>query len=111
MTQRPIRFRVWDSSRKQMRYDIEKYAQEMEETAFDIITAGFSDVVVEQLTGLKDKTGKEIYFGDRVKDEGNNVREVIFWRGEVVAKGYDDDYLPVYHNLDSLEVIGNIHES
>ena len=77
------------------------------------------EVTVEQCTGLKDKNGKEIYGGDRIKIEGSDtIYEVEYGRGVWVARFGDEsgDNICLYHytRKDTVlyaEVIGNIHEN
>lgn len=126
---REIKFRVWDSDLKKMRYlnsthDIIEFDEKGIGQYHNLQTGygeWFGDLM--QYTGLKDKNGKEIYEGDIVKcfidDEYHDLIveydcgafSTTYHKGDlykisdylyrVLTKNYNEDY----------EVIGNIYES
>ena len=97
-----------------------------EDGKFDIGIDGYADLFtsdecdIEQFTGLIDKNGKEIYEGDICKvsckffDIKNQTSKVIFKNGCFCFQyGCTDDYVKTFNawDLNSIEVIGNIHEN
>lgn len=120
---RVLKFRAWDKENEEYRngydvllkYDgsaISRYALGALDTDMPV------NVIIEQYTGLKDKNGKEIYEGDRIKIEGSDsVYTVEYGRGVWVARFGDEsgDNICLFHYVQKnmvlyAEVIGNIHE-
>lgn len=116
-----LKFRAWDTVMKQFinvnfcisgAGDIYELQQDKETLWLSAI--GRNDrYVVQQYTGLKDKTEKEIYEGDIIKSwysrdmSGRDIVEVIYpVEFEVHSETAEFD-IPFIHNA---EVIGNIYE-
>lgn len=128
MKQREIKFRAWDTQRKEMIYGVgiaptSKVHDFSASTGSDgtTITANReeSHYILMQFTGLLDKNGKEIYEGDIVKYPPSNknywgqfVGEVSFGGEKIMQCGFVVLGLNSYWSLNSnVEVIGNIYEN
>lgn len=115
---RTIKFRAWDKLSKEMRNDAEY--------ALATCLANPNDFELMQFTGLKSKSGKEIYEGDIIRvPYGKRFRlfEIAwdkedrtpsFWGYCLTEPRKDEsyrlgDHFEVLH--EDGEIIGNIHEN
>lgn len=105
---REIKFRAFDKSFKIMSKPFQGElvnAQDQIHSLTELLRR--NDVwEVMQFTGLKDKTGKEIYEGDIVTSDTYNILKPVFW-------GYSGwEPFEYYMTLieEDFEVIGNIYE-
>lgn len=112
---REIKFRAWNKKGKCW-ITFGGVIYRYENGTLDIVDS--DNLIYEQYTGLKDKNGKEIYEGDRIKIEGSDtIYTVEYGRGVWVARFGDEsgDNICLFHYVQKdtvlyAEVIGNIHE-
>ncbi len=120
-----IKFRAWDTIDKQMRYfdlmDIHcckwhfSKWKDSEGTACELDDKVRYPDELMMFTGLKDKTGKEIYEGDVCRN-GDWEADALGWAERVEKVVYEEEegsfrgWNPCEQGL-KCEVIGNIHEN
>jgi uncharacterized phage protein (TIGR01671 family) len=105
---REIKFRAWNKRRKKMDYcgDLywfeENYVRDSDDNYW----------ILMQYTGLKDKSGVEIYEGDIIQNEYGSKMVVKYKEiqesDDMTAPGIGYQF---YTYTEEMEVIGNIHEN
>lgn len=103
-----LKFRAWDGKKM-----IDDVIPTSETSIIELFESEWQETevkAVEQYTGLKDKNGKEIFEGDLVAYEKDNIASVRFEYGGFYpfVEPYNDFGCP---SGKEVEVIGNIHES
>jgi len=110
---RTIKFRAWDTERKQWHYFVIKPTKENKDTTISFGSPIYNDLKKQlenwgQYTGLKDSKGVEIYEGDILQSE--YVRST---GTKVIKYNIDHNFsgFGFIENLDTSKVIGNIYEN
>jgi hypothetical protein len=104
---REIKFRAWDTKNNEMRSwdDISRNWTMLE-------LERQSNCIIMQSTGLKDKSGKDIWEGDILGGDFNREYSEVFFN-EKWAQFMTRSHISTgsLNKIDHLEVIGNIYEN
>lgn len=115
-----LKYRVWDKERKCFFNDDEVVIYPNGEESFFNADYDFTECVVEQCTGLKDKNGKLIYEGDiieltQARNKGWMLRgtrlEIKYSIDRYCGFGFDYGYALTEKCAKNCIVIGNVHEN
>ena len=121
---RPIKFRAWDTKRKKM-----FSAEEMGRDQLTLSTDGrgfinvhgtstrlstfLTHLIPEQFTGIRDKSGKEIYANDTMQSKDGLRKYVVTWnkaQGYWYLNGLGGPWAVNTPMWEDYEVIGTIHD-
>lgn len=110
---REIKFRAWDVNNQKFIY-LELLTGVFHPVySHELLEKGQNLSSWSQYTGLKDKTGKEIYEGDCFMDEEDGTYDYVIWNK--VSAGWTTN---IWYSVGefaeqapTLEIIGNIYEN
>lgn len=114
---RELKFRAWDKVLKKMLFDADPFVIHVSGSNEPLLaeTHRNEDCIFEQYTGLKDRSGKEIYIGDIVSKHHEDIIGKVVQNpsGEyrIAWIGVFGSDSSLYDNRPLCEVIGNIHET
>lgn len=115
-----FKFRAWSKRIEKFIYNIQDVGVDFSIECWEDCFGDFlnnENYIIEQCTSLKDKNGKLIYEGDRVKFNKNGNREGwIIWYLSSWGIETSSEFIPMecqfaINDPRDIEVIGNIHEN
>ena len=119
-TQREIKFRVWSKDAEKYFYDPANVYGTLQNSKYDEWANDYKHMVWQQCVDLKDKNGKDIYEGDRVRFgyTGNvDFFGEVIWLEDRASFGvrYKNTFeifedVPMNH-MNCFEVVGNIFKN